>query len=187
MFTSCPKINCNPLTSLQSSTSTSKYLFYLVCEIIYQIHSFTWWPGTHWRMRCWITCVCWYHSEERCCTPGVGLSSPSSSSSVWASTVQLRDGGLTTYLPLAWHVHLEEFFGTSSRCTTCDQSHFLSVSLVIPKSLCASFGVGRNSLLWPGRLWHISRRIFPHCHSSPLDLATPWSLRSPYYHCRSWH
>ena len=29
-WTSCPKINCNPVPSLQSCTSTSKYLFYLV-------------------------------------------------------------------------------------------------------------------------------------------------------------
>ena len=29
-FTSCPKINCNPLLSLQSRTSSSKYRFYLV-------------------------------------------------------------------------------------------------------------------------------------------------------------
>ena len=88
-------------------------------------------PGTYWKVWCWIPPVSCYQSEERCCTPSIGLSSQSSSSSVWASTMQPGDGGLRPHLPLAWHVLLEEFFEISSQCT-CDQSDYLSSGLVIP-------------------------------------------------------
>lgn len=55
----------------------------------------------------------------------------------------------------------------------------VSASKVIPKSLWVSFSFGRNSLPWSDCLWHMGQQISVHCHSSPLDLAAPWSPRSP--------
>ena len=46
-WTSCPKINRNPLLSLQSCTSTSKYLFYLLWWDLFSIFICVF--GSNWR------------------------------------------------------------------------------------------------------------------------------------------